>query len=51
MSDAFFLFDDDEVLGDWWGGHSTVGPPSASALCGLTDCETGPPGVSGLDNH
>lgn len=22
--------------------------PSASALCGLTDCETGPPGVSGL---
>lgn len=26
MSDAFFLFDDDEMLGDWWGGHSTVGP-------------------------
>lgn len=48
MSDAFFLFDDDEMLGDWWGGHSTVGPPSASVLCGLTDCETGPPGVSGL---
>ncbi|ACR17039.1 hypothetical protein I6J22_05230 [Corynebacterium kroppenstedtii] len=48
MSDAFFLFDDDEMLVDWWGGHSTVGPPSASALCGLTDCETGPPGVSGL---
>ena len=48
MSDAFFLFDDDEMLGDWWGDHSTVGPSSASALCGLTDCETGPPGVSGL---
>lgn len=48
MSDAFFLFDDDEMLDDWWGGHSTVGPPSVSALCGLTDCETGPPGVSGL---
>ncbi|WP_318744918.1 DUF6802 family protein [Corynebacterium sp. SFY-M4] len=48
MSDAFFLFDGDEVLGDWWGGHSAVGPPAVSALCGLTDCETGPPGVSGL---
>ena len=48
MSDAFSLFDDDEILGDWWGGDSTVGAPSASALCGLTDCETGPPGISGL---
>ncbi|MEJ4113368.1 DUF6802 family protein [Corynebacterium kroppenstedtii] len=46
MSDGLFFDDSGQLDGLW--DSSFASEPSASVLCGLTDCHQGLPGVSGL---